>query len=433
MSLYLLTTALLATTLFATAASAQRAGTHYDETRVPDYTLPDPLVHADGTPVKDAADWHTHRRPEILALFETHVYGRAPAHPDPADLVYEILETDESALNNTAIRRQVRIYLTGDRDGPAMDLLVYVPSDADGPVPVFLGLNFRGNHTIHPDPAIGISDSWMPVDDKSGVVDHKATAAGRGTRASRWPVEAILARGYGLATIYCGDIDPDFHDGFNNGLHPSFYKDNQPPTTRPAPDEWGTLAAWAWGLSRALDYLAADPLVDGDRVAVVGHSRLGKAALWAGATDQRFALVVSNNSGCGGAALSRRRYGETVAVITTAFPHWFCGNFKEYADNEAALPVDQHQLLALIAPRPLYIASAEKDHWADPRGEFLAAYHATPVYQFLGLDGLPADDLPPVDTPVHGTIAYHLRSGGHDITAWDWSQFMTFADEAMGE
>ena len=399
-------------------------GVNEDESRVGPFVLPDPLRCADGTPVRDVETWRSRRRAEILELFRRHVYGRSPERP-PA-LRHEVSAEDRKALDGLATRREVTIQLSGDDGGPELRLLLFVPNGVSRPVPAFVGLNFGGNHTVHPDPGIALSRAWQR--EGPGVVDHRATESSRGRASSRWPIETIVSRGYALATAYYGDLDPDYDDGFANGVHPLFYRPGQ---SRPDPDEWGAIGAWAWGLSRALDHLETDEAIDAARVAVVGHSRLGKAALWAGAQDERFAIVVSNDSGEGGAALARRWYGETVADLNERFPHWFCRNYREYGDDVHALPVDQHELVALVAPRPVYVASASEDRWADPRGEFLALKHAEPVYALFGLEGLGVDAWPEPGRPVGHTMGYHLRPGGHDLTAYDWERFLDFADRHL--
>ncbi len=391
------------------------------ESDVPAYNLPAPLRMQNSQPVATPTDWTERRRPELLALFEEHVYGRTPAAN--VQVRFDVRSVDPKALNGAATRKEIVIRMSGNGRELAADLLLYLPNGVQGPRPAFLGLNFAGNHTIHTDPGITLSSAWFP--EWPGIVDHRATESTRGTGASRWPVERILARGYALATACYNNFDPDFDDGFQNGLHPLFYRSGQ---QRPEPGEWGSIGAWAWGLSRALDCLQSDPAIDPQRVAAIGHSRLGKTALWAGVQDPRFALVISNNSGCGGAALSRRRFGETVEAINVRFPHWFCANFHQYNGREDALPVDQHELLALVAPRPLYVASAAEDLWSDPRGEFLGALGASPVYSLLSAGGLAADEMPGIEQPIYSRIGYHLRPGPHDITAYDWDRFMDFAD-----
>lgn len=401
----------------------QRSETNYSEQNVPKYSLPDPLVMSDGTKVSDAQTWLKKRRPEILELFRTEVYGRSPVGR-PSGMTFEAFDIERNALGGLATRKQITVNFTGKKDGPSMDLLIYLPNAVKKPISAFVLLNFGGNHTVCSDPAIKLSQSWMRPG--SGIVDNRATEKTRGAASSSYPIEEILKRGYALATIYYGDIDPDFHDGFKNGVHPYFDKPTE--GERPA-DAWGSIGAWAWGLSRALDYFETDNDIDSKRVAVLGHSRLGKTALWAGAQDERFAIVISNDSGCGGAALSRRAFGETVERINKSFPHWFCDNFKKYNGKEGELPVDQHMLIALAAPRAVYVASADQDLWADPRGEFLACKNADPVYGMLGLDGLGVEEMPGLDQPVQkGRIGYHIRTGGHALTAYDWQRYMDFAD-----
>ncbi len=395
---------------------------NYDEDQVPDYTLPDPLVLEDGSPVPDAETWREKRRPELVALFEEHVYGRRL--PDPPHLHFQLVDEDPEALGGMATRKQVVIHLAEERDRPAIELLLYTPNNVEGPVPGFIYLAFWGNQTMHTDPAIRVSTRWMRGHG-TGVVDNIATLESRGARVENVPVETIIQRGYAIATYYYGDAAPDDHARYRREILSLFLDEDAERDGAHA----SAIGTWAWGLSRGLDYLETDDAVDHTRVAVLGHSRLGKTALWAGALDERFGMVISNNSGCGGAALSRRRFGERVSRINDSFPHWFCRNFRNYNEREDALPVDQHMLVALAAPRPVYVASATEDRWADPKGEFLAAYHAGPVYQLLGEDPLPVHEMPEPGVAAHGAIGYHIREGSHAITEFDWGMYLDFADK----
>lgn len=416
----------------ATAAMSLHANpppTNYDEARVPPYTLPEVLRLADGTPVTDAATWRDRRRPELLALFAEQVYGRTPVGR-PAGMHWQTTAVDRAALGGRATRKEIKVWVTPGTAGPHFNILVYQPNNLPTPPAVFLGLNFHGNHTVHADPGIALPDSWVPNQEKAGVADHRASLVMRGAETAKWQVEAVVARGYATATVYCGDLCPDHPEGLAENIAARFGEAAPGAEERPA-GAWGAVGVWAWGLSRALDVLAEDPTLDARRVAVHGHSRLGKAALWAAAQDERFALVISNESGCGGAALSKRIFGETVGDINRRFPHWFARNFRHYNENEAALPVDQHQLLALMAPRPLYVASAEDDRWADPRGEFESARAAGVAYALFGRKGAGVDTQPAAAEPVGASIRYHVRPGPHDITAYDWSQYLDFADREL--
>jgi len=419
---------ILAIMLTLPGVSGQDQQFNYDEAKVGSYTLPDALLMANGRRVTSPRDWAS-RRQEILRLFETNEYGRTPKAAKTARRI-SFVETsrDAKALGGMATRKEVTVFLTGKKDGPKMNVLFYIPNERKQPAPVFLGLNFNGNQAVSTDPGIALATSWLREVKETGAVNNRATEKSRGTESSRWPIEMIVKRGYAVATIYNGDLFPDHKDGLRESVIPHFYRNGQ---TAPDPDEWNALGAWAWGLSRAVDYIEREKDLDAKRIAVIGHSRLGKAALWAGAQDERFALVISNESGEGGAALARRNFGETVERINTSFPHWFCANFKKFNWDVASLPMDQHMLLALVAPRPLYVASAAEDLWSDPHGEFLSAKAADPVYRLLGTDGLGASKMPGLNQPVTTTIGYHIRAGKHDVTNYDWEQYLNFADKHL--
>ena len=363
--------------------------------------------------VESRKAWEKIHRPAIYNFFLTEVFGRQPEKVAKAS--YQTIATDPSALGGKAIRNEVAISFEG-MDSPML-VLMYIPHSSK-PVPAFVGVNFKGNHQITTDPAITISKNAPKGKDLG-------TDPERGAAVSRWPLEMIVEAGYAVVTVYRGDIDPDFDDGFNNGVH-QIYNLKQ----KPASDEWGTISAWAWGLSRVMDYIESDKLFDKKRVAVIGHSRLGKTALWAAATDKRFAMAISNNSGEGGAALSSRRHGELISDLNKRFPHWFCDNYNKYSDKEHDLFIDHHGLIALVAPRPVYVASATLDDWADPEGEYLAAKYASPVWTLYGKQGLKSETWPKPEKPDNsGHVAYHLRTGKHDITSYDWAQYINFANQ----
>lgn len=371
-----------------------------DAPEAPAYQLPDPLTALDGRKITTAEDWTKIRRPEVLELFRKEVYGRVPA--TPYQQTFKVVNQDPKAMDGAATLKQVEITITASGKSLVINLSLFTPNKASKPVPTFLLICNRSKSNIDPT---------------------------RQKKSEFWPAEEAIARGYGIAAFYNGDVDPDKNDGFKDGIH-GLLDNGQ----RPA-DAWGTIAAWAWGASRCLDYLVTDKDVAGDKVAVIGHSRGGKTALWAGAEDERFAMACSNDSGCTGAAISRRKNKdkETVARINKTFPHWFNENYKRYGDHEDELPVDQHMLAALIAPRAVCVASASQDLWADPRGEFLSVIKAGPVYKLFGKQALgDATEMPAIGEAIHGDGAhYHIRKGEHNLKLIDWNFYMDFADRVL--
>jgi hypothetical protein len=400
---------------------AQAARSNSDESKVPPYILPDPLRMPNGKEVTTKEEWISIQRPYIYHLYEENQFGRYPLkHPA---LRYRVLETTSNALQGSATRKQVRIYLHPTDTTIYTDLLMYLPNKIKKPVPVFIGYNFGGNQIIQSDPAILLTKNWVLTGEK-GAVNNSATDSSRGSSTSQWQVEEILSHGFAVATAYYGDLEADNPDGWKTGIRTTL-KD----VLNIQPIEWSAMGTWAYGLSRIMDYLQKDNDINAAKVALIGHSRLGKAALWAGASDPRFGLIISNESGEGGAALSKRWYGETVKIITDVFPHWFVTKYKTYGDSVSALPIDAHMLLSLIAPRPLYVASAEGDTWSDPKGEFLSAKEAGRVYALFGERGIDIDSMPPLNHPAGDYVRYHIRDGKHDVTLYDWQQYLQFADE----
>lgn len=383
---------------------------NYTDANAGTYTLPDPLKLRNGKPVRDVKTWEQNRRPEILKLAEESQFGRTP--PAPRSLQFVITDSGTKVLNGKALRKQITIYFSAGRTGPKMDLLLYTPANATGPVPVLLNASFTANSNAVDDPGVKPGEIWNR--------EKQRVPAAQGRAFGRLKIESFLDSGFGIATVYYGDIDPDFNGGIQYGVRSLF------PT--PKPDEWGTISAWAWGLSRALDYFHFDKDVDAKRVALTGVSRLGKTVLWAGARDPRFAMVIASCSGEGGAALSRRNYGETIAHLTAParYPYQFAANYAKWADDPNKSPIDSHMLIALIAPRPLLLQTGNTDKWSDPKGEYLAALAAAPVYKLYGKKTPTAPEVPLAGQSIFTTLGYHMHAGGHGMVPADWDVFLEF-------
>lgn len=387
---------------------------NYDESKIPAYSLPDPLVMRDGRKVADSKTWNKKRRPEIIELFKNEQFGK---FPDRNNISFKVFETGTLAMEGKAIRKQVTIYFTKDTSNYKADLLVYLPVGIKGPVPVFLNISFTPNCLTIEDPGIKKGMLWNR--------EGKRVPASEGRRFGGLDVKKFISNGIGIATIYYGDIEPDFPKGIQFGIRGHYLK---PGKKWPAPDEWGAISAWSWGLSCVMDYLETDKQIDSKRVALFGVSRLGKTVLWAGACDERFGMVIASCSGEGGAALSRRIFGETIKhmVDSTRYYYQFCGNRAQYGDDPNSCPIDAHMLISLIAPRPLLLQTGDTDNWSDPKGEFLSAVAAEPVYKLLGKRGLETDIWPSAGTPVLHDLGFYMHAGGHGALPADFDIFLDF-------
>ncbi len=410
-----------ATVLNGISGHAQAADLPRFDQLKPQAGLPDPLVMLDGTKVATREAWEARRKPELKALFQHFMYGRLPPKPREEFHVGE----PRDCLDGKAELRDVTIVFVEPKTDHAIPVILITPKGIKSP-PVFVGMNFCGNHALLDDPKIPLPTGWVRSS-CAGAVNERATDAGRGSQKETWNADLIVSRGYALASFYSGDIDPDTPD-LRDGIGPAFYKPGQ---TEQADDDAATIALWAWGFQRVVDYLVDSPqLVDPKRIAVVGHSRNGKTALLAGAMDERIALVIPHQAGCGGTAPSRTQdpKAESVQRINTSFPHWFCGNFKRFNEHTDRLPFDQHCLAALCAPRPVLFSNAQEDQWANPNGQFEMLRAATPVYALYGVEGLAADARPTIGTLTKSRLGYFLRDGKHSMIRPDWEVFLEFAD-----
>ncbi len=392
---------------------------NYDESKIPPYHLPALLKCSDGSAVRNAEEWNSKRRPELLKMFMDVMYGPCPPMPDRVR--HRILSEKEDALNGLAVRREIRLYFVmnnGRRH--SADLLLYLPKKANGKVPVFVGLTFFGNHVVTSEPDVRITGLAGKGCDPDFLE--------RGKQARRWPLETILNRGYAVAVASYHDFFPDREDGWTQSMYELFFSESE---LKARPKAFSAIGAWAWGLSRMLDYLETVPEIDAEKAAVIGHSRLGKTSLWAGVTDERFSLVCVNDSGCGGAALSRRLYGETLFSMyyrCRVGEWWFTDSLKPKVNDVDSLPLDQHELIALAAPRAIAVHSATGDQWADPKGEYLSAYYAGDAFRLFGEHGLESPVPPAPDQSVGTDVSYFLRTGNHDLLIEDWNHYLDRAD-----
>jgi hypothetical protein len=377
---------------------------------------PDPLVMLDGQPVATKQEWVKRRRPELKALFQHYMYG---TFPPPARVHGKVTYTDAGFLEGKATLKLVTLKF-GPAGTPETHLMMVLPNQRAGAAPVFLGMNFYGNHTLVTETNVPLPTGWMSPEGPH-VVNHRAAESGRGTLTNDWDFAQCVGRGYAVATFYCGDVQPD-DPGAAGGVRQTVH-------VPAGAEDWGTIAAWAWGLQRAVDYLAKDNDIDKKRIALVGHSRLGKTALLAGAFDERVAMVIALQAGCGGTAPSRGKVGETVEQINTGFPHWFCVEFKKFNTHPDRLPFDQNCLIALCAPRPVLLGAAVEDTWANPAGAFEMLKEAGPVYRLLGAEGLSAPTMPGTNELIDSTLGFFIRPGQHSMTPEDWKYFLDFADK----
>ena len=386
--------------------------------------MPDPLVMLDGRPVQTPRQWKYQRRPELRALFQHYMYGQIP--PPPSHFEPRVIGQYADFLGGKATLKLVSLE-TGPANAPRIDLMLVVPNQRPGAAPVFLAMDFCGNQALTDDPRVPLARGWVPSFCK-GCTNNSATDASRGAQAGDWPLAEIVGRGYALAAFYSGDVDSDRAD-VSDGLY-AFLADGDP--ARSIPANRGTLAAWAWGFQRCVDCLVEDPDIDPGRIAAVGHSRNGKAALLAAAFDDRISIAFPHQAGCGGSAPSRGKIGESVKAINDRFPHWFNATFKQFNDSPEKLPFDQNCLAALCAPRAVLFSAAQEDQWANPAGQFEALQAAEDVYRLLGVAGLGVSQMPPQRQLVGHRLGYYIREGKHSMTADDWRVFMDFAERQWG-